>query len=339
MRRNLALALLALAAAACSTKAGPDQHPPANPTGPAFTVVALGDSYAAGQGAPNERFKWWMPWSQERPTWEQRRCNRSRYAPTSQVVERLRQAGRIVRLHSYTCSGADIENGLLQGYAGQEPEPSPPLLDPQLQALEDRDAEPGGVQAATLSIGGNDIWFARVIASCLISKECEVIDPAIDAKLAALPAKLATLAGRLNGVFPGEPWRVLLTEYPDPAQASDGSPCNRRPRWDALGRIDAAESAWAESVVKKLNHRLCTAAHLHGWTWVAGPAAAYEKHGWCASDNWINTAGESSAMQRTIFGTLHPNQAGHHVTADALEAPLTALVDGSLPVSAACVAP
>ncbi len=338
MLRTVALALLTLTLSACCTKAGPDQDPPANPTGPAFTVVALGDSYASGQGAPNERFESWKPWSQDRPVWERRRCNRSKYAPTSQVVERLRQTGKTVRLHNYTCSGADIENGLLQGYAGQEPEPIPPLLDPQVKALEDRDAEPNGVQAATISIGGNDIFFARIIAACVVSKKCEVIDPAIDAELAKLPAKFATLDSRLDAVFPGEPWRVLLMGYPNPTQASDGSHCNRRPRWDALRRIDAGEAAWAEGVVKKLNHRLCTAAHLHGWTWVSGPAA-YEKHGWCAGDNWINTAGDSSGKQRTILGTMHPNQAGHTASADALEAALTAVSNGAVPSSAACIAP
>jgi len=51
--------------------------PPVTPSGVTRHVVAIGDSYQSGQGAPNTPIGWWpLRW---RPEWDNDRCNRSKY--------------------------------------------------------------------------------------------------------------------------------------------------------------------------------------------------------------------------------------------------------------------
>ena len=95
-----------------------------------FLVVALGDSYASGQGAPNADAGFCRA-----PRWDDRRCNRSRWAPTAQAVKRLEDQGHDVHHNSFTCSGADLEEGLIGPFDGQEPAPADPPLLPQVFEL------------------------------------------------------------------------------------------------------------------------------------------------------------------------------------------------------------
>ena len=97
--------------------------PPVPPSGKTHNVVAIGDSYASGQGAPNAPIGWWPPrW---RPEWDDERCNRSKNAATVQVIELLEAdpafAGDAFVHESFACSGASIQRGVLTPYRGSQP--------------------------------------------------------------------------------------------------------------------------------------------------------------------------------------------------------------------------
>ena len=315
------------------------QPPSPTPT-PAgtFRVVALGDSYASGQGAPDSAAAWWNLYT---PRWDDRRCNRSLLAGTAQAVDRLRQQGHAVEYESLACSGAKIEKGLIGPYAGSEP-PNFPFpeepLSPQVDELEEL-AGNGGVDAVTLSIGGNDIFFEVLVMICLVDPRCDLLDGEVGLRLQELPGHLQRLASALAEV-PIASERVFLVGYPDPTQDANGNSCDRAPFGDLLAGISRQEATWiAEEVLPRLNHTLCTAAAEYGWTYVGGAAARFERHGWCAqADRWINTVEDSMGKQRHFRGAMHPNEAGYRAIGEEIAAALSPVVEGQPPISSPCPA-
>jgi lysophospholipase L1-like esterase len=313
-------------------------HPPSlvSSVEGAFRIVALGDSYASGQGAPDAEAHWWTC---DAPRWDDRRCNRSNNAATAQAVELLREQGHAVEYASLACSGAKIEEGLIGGYAGSEPPafPIPPeLLPPQVEALEELVAT-DGVDAVTLSIGGNDILFEFIVVDCLATPSCDLSQPIVDHHLAALPGRLRSLADALARV-PLASERIFLVGYPDPTRDADDSPCDRKPFGDALAGVTKRESEWiAQYVLPRLNRTLCEAATEHGWTYVGDAAARFEEHGWCsASQRWINTVEDSSRMQHHYRGAVHPNRRGYRDIGEVIAASLAPVLAGQPPTASPC---
>jgi len=331
---NAAAGIVGLSLAACAHPS----PPAAAPATGGFHVVALGDSYASGQGAPNDRW-WFQLWKSH---WDDKRCNRSKWAPTSQAVERLNAQGRSIEYHSFTCSGAEIAKGLIGPYDGQEPPLGDPPLAPQVNELAALAQNPGDVDAVTISVGGNDALFGPIVAFCMLPvPDCEIIQSPVDDALDALPGRLNSLADQIEATVAIEPHRILLVGYPDPTRRSDGTFCDREPAGDPLAGIDRDEAAWAaEYVLPKLNHTLCNAANDHGWTYVA-PVEEFETRGWCSDpvkfqDNWINTGMQSVARQGTHLGMMHPTRDGHTAVSERIEDRLETLLSGGTLQSDPC---
>ncbi len=101
-------------------------------------VVALGDSYGSGVGANDYRVG------------TEGACWRSSNSPSEAVVRRLRADGLTVAFTNVTCSGAVIDD-LYRSYRGAV----------QLDALRP------DTDLVILTIGGNDIGFAPLVAQCL----------------------------------------------------------------------------------------------------------------------------------------------------------------------------
>jgi lysophospholipase L1-like esterase len=311
------------------------QLPETGPATDGFQVAALGDSYASGQGAPND-YWWWQIW---KPHWDDKRCYRSRWAPTTQAVQRLNAQGHAIEYHSFACSGAEIEEGLIGEYEGRSPEVGDSPLMAQVDALAALWSDPGRIKAVTISVGGNDAGFGLVVVVCSFSAtDCSIIiGNAVDDALDALPARLDALAEQLENKVKIEPHRILIVGYPDPTRGSDGTFCHRKPFGDLLAGIDRDEAKWAaEHVLPTLNHRLCRAAGKHGWIYVA-PEEEFETHGWCANPNWINTLTQSFAAQGWYPGMVHPNRDGYKATSERLQDRIDALLGGETPVSDPCI--
>jgi lysophospholipase L1-like esterase len=331
----LLVPLVCLGAAGCASRG---EAPP--PAAAAFSVVALGDSYASGQGAPDTSWTWWNPCT---PRWDDQRCNRSRNAPTALAVQLLKNEGHSIAYESLACSGASIDKGVLGPQNGPEPPPGAPPLPAQVDRLQallsppptSPPTPPTRVDAVTLSIGGNDILFEYIVASCVALPDCRLDHPLVDSRLGQLPASLDLLATRLAATgIPAN--RVFVLEYPDPTQDADGSYCDRKPPDDVLSRLSEAEAEWAARyVLPRLNRALCEAAQRHGWNYVGHIADRFAKHGWCAGGNrWINTVDDSVQKQRHFRGALHPNVVGYSEIGQRLAEALTPLLAGQTPPSA-----
>lgn len=319
--------------------------PPAPSATGAFQVVALGDSYASGQGAPDRPLNWWRLW--EPVGWADRRCNRSNHAPAAQAVTMLAQQGASVGLESFACSGASIETGLLEPHMGPEPDPGAEPLKPQLEALQ-LYAQSTQVDAVVIVAGGNDIYFQRIVIACMASL-CELNRPLVGQRLALLPGLLDAMAQELDEIPNLDPASVLLVEYPNPARGADGSYCDRAPPGDALALIAENDARWAgDCVVPWLNRELCAAAGRHGFRYVEAVSPRFHEHGYCAQpQNFINSIGESSLRQGHYRGGMHPNAAGHRQVGEQLAAVLSGMIAGQAaptpapcpPIPAACSTP
>lgn len=178
---------------------------------PPTRYVALGDSYASGEGV-----RPFLPDS-DRPAPENR-CHRSTYA-----YSRLVEGPAVPALReSWACSGARIAD--FYPGQGQWDEPG------QLDRLGD------DVGLVTLSVGGNDLQFALVLGSCLLTRRCDrtLAGPAAlllrhtEGRLADLYREVLRRAGRAE---------VFVVGYPRFVAAVPGP-------WCRLQGLDPFEARW-----------------------------------------------------------------------------------------------
>jgi hypothetical protein len=108
------------------------------------------------------------------PRWQSRLCHRSALSGQVQAARLLEEADprSSVRFIHLACSGAKIGAGLLATYGGQEKDDA---LEGDLQPQVDeaaRLAEGRAIDALVVSIGGNDVNFAKTIEECVTSEPC-----------------------------------------------------------------------------------------------------------------------------------------------------------------------
>jgi hypothetical protein len=247
-----------------------------------FLIVALGDSFASGQGNPDVPQVWGGLAVTEGPKWIDDRCARSAHAGPVQAAFRLEKVDphSSVTLIFLACSGASMTQGIYGQYRGQTPgaNPQPFVLPPQL--LEARSAicpdanRCRAIDMMTLSIGGNDIGFSSIVAGCAtidgltrlaLSEriahsstaypycyENKKFVKAVTDALAGLRGIYSRLAGEIRNVLrtPGAVPQplvrgpVFLTEYPDPTRDSQGHHCGSNPQVaKLLGVIDGLRSS------------------------------------------------------------------------------------------------
>ncbi|MFC5182669.1 SGNH/GDSL hydrolase family protein [Actinomadura harenae] len=151
--------------------------------------AALGDSYSAGVGA-EEGLADQNPLS---------KCDRTSRAYYHTVAKTFSFAGGS---SFWACSGATTAD-IRDGKSG---EPS------QLSRLSE------GTSLVTISVGGNDIGFAKIMAGCVVklpwSKGCEKQGGDIADRMAALRESLPQLISKVTARAPGA--RVLVMGYPRP---------------------------------------------------------------------------------------------------------------------------
>ena len=207
-------------------------------------VVAMGDSYASGVGNPRNVDAWLRAsglFTSFDPYWDDDACDRSvRGAPAQAALALEKSSPRTsVTLVNVTCGGATIGAGIIG------PQRSARQAQSQIEQVR---GIIGGrpIDIVTLSIGGNDIGFAQVLAGCATDPDCAIrpvanpplrgyptMQQGIQALTGALPAGYAQIAGCLGGsscptgaplaMAPGA--RILPTMYPDITRAADGGPC------------------------------------------------------------------------------------------------------------------
>ncbi|MDO8309585.1 MAG: GDSL-type esterase/lipase family protein [Actinomycetota bacterium] len=331
-------------------------------------VVALGDSYASGEGNPRNVKAWLREGGSFTPYWDDDACHRSARGGPAQAALLLEESSPTtsVTLVDVTCSGASVDAGVLgpQRAAGQ----------PTSQVERAR-AFVGDrvVDLVTLSVGGNDVGFTSVLEACALNSDCPLvrassgplrayprIQDGVQAETGALAAKYRRIAACLGGdpclladgrTVPGirldADSRVLPTLYPDITRRADGSACTYL-------TIDSAEFAWARQTILvpnpvspytyplsrggtvslsvaqgSLNQQVAATTALPGWRPVIGTWSA---SGESAVGHGVCAGDEAWAFGATLLSSL-PSASFHpNVTGQRVAASaLTAAMLAALP--------
>lgn len=102
------------------------------------------------------------------------------------------------------------------------------------------------------------------------------------------------------------PSRLYFTEYPNLAEADDGSICP-----DYL-TVTMEDWRWVRDVMTTdLNRTIREEATSRGWSFVDGIFAGFSGHGYCADDHWTYHPEESLLFQGDVSGAAHPTISGH----------------------------
>lgn len=206
------------------------------------SYVALGDSYTAGPGIPNQ-----IP--------DAGGCGRSDHNYPHLVAAAL----TVGRFTDASCGSATTED-----MAGQQPLPGGLTNGPQLDALD------AGVDLVTLGIGGNDIGFGEIIVTCALrSLVLPITAPCRDhynrngdelgTRIVATAPKVAAVLAAIRERAPAA--RVLVVGYPVILPA-EGPGC-----WPLMP-IAIGDVAWLRTVQGGLNAMLAEEATRAGATFV-----------------------------------------------------------------------
>ncbi len=245
-----------------------------------LSYAALGDSYSAGEGV--------LPFYDDYEFMEG--CHRSQLAYATYI--RLPGTSNPIADQSdadfdfYACTGAVTDNVTAAG-EGQHDEPPQLALENEVDDRRD---------LVTITIGGNDAQFIRIILYCLIHNHCNDLkpfDPYLDLELGDLSSsllvdytrlKLLDLYAEIKRKTPNA--TVLVMGYPI---LMGGNECGavKVPGLEE-SNLSAAEQMWLRDINAQLNDAIGQAAAQVGLHYVP-VADHFEGHGVCGEkDDWIN---------------------------------------------------
>ena len=278
--------------------------------------------------------------------WIDQACHRSLYSHQLRAALQLavEDPHRAVTFVGYACSGAEIVDGLFRRYKGHEWVPNPPDVS-QLSAIAQAQCGPhraegqempeayhmrgripelrGGlvlrrcdgedarkIDLVLLSIGGNDIGFARLLANAILSDESSLRRLsgwfgqvhgflAASELLDGLEARLLALRRAIHGQL-HIPWaeadRIMLVAYPSLAMLPDGRQVcpDGRAGMTVTPDFLLSENRARESMAagERLDAVMEDTSKQNGWTYVAGHRKQFRGRGICAgyTDNAFTIA-------------------------------------------------
>jgi hypothetical protein len=268
--------------------------------------------------------------------WLDQACHRSLYSYELRVALELalEDPHRAVTYAGFACSGAEVTWGLFLRYKGNEWVPRPPDLS-QISAIADaqcgKEDAPlqdlpeayhmhgviselqGGltlrkcpveiarkIDLLLVSVGGNDIGFARLVANAVLSDQSLVRSLGGwfgqmhgNEEATALLERLDDRYKAMNRAFHGIlhiPWeesdRIILAAYPPFAMLDDqGVVCpDGNIGMEVLNEFSLTEksaltSAW---LADKLDQVMTGSAGTHGWSFAEAQRQSFVGHGLCA---------------------------------------------------------
>lgn len=280
-------AVIVLAAGILATPAGAD--PPAP-----LSYVALGDSYASGEGltpfvdAACHRSVRSHPFLVERP---------------GQSTPIATDADLATTFQSLACSGATIAD----------------VRANQLGAVTT------DTDLVTVSVGGNDAGFATVLEQCFsgtCSMDLGTLDALVDPLTALYQDLGATGATVVATTYP------QLFESPTPC----GSILVGFPPF--LFTLTMSQTEWnnARAYNARMNDVVEVAARRAG-VHLVDVEASFAGHGLCTSVPWINNVIQTDLLGNVDPASFHPTAEGQRQYAVAVNAALDALVAGGTPTN------
>ncbi|MFD6423041.1 SGNH/GDSL hydrolase family protein [Streptomyces sp. NPDC060198] len=254
--RRGAAATAALAAAAASllfTGSAPAGAASPSARSSVSRYVALGDSYAAGEGLSPVVDTACGRTSGSYPTW------------TAQTV-------KPAVFKDATCSGATTRS--LWNWEG--------TAAPQVNALS-KDTD-----LVTVTLGGNDLGFTDVLTACVLAGlTTKEGSPCRDTEAAAVDAAFAKLSPRLSSMLTdirkrSPQARVIVVGYPNLFPA-DGSVCG------TSASLAKGDVTWLNQTTYRLNFMLELSARLQQAEFVS-TTDLFQGHDMCepAAERWIN---------------------------------------------------
>ncbi|NPU91663.1 MAG: hypothetical protein HPY82_07085 [Gammaproteobacteria bacterium] len=279
-----------------------------------LNYVALGDSYSSGEGVPPFRGEFGKDWGPDSiginlelfnleliPL--PKGCNRSYFAysayimaPGSLIPIEHRSDGA---LNFYACTGATTYN-VQEAGEGQYGEP-PQAIPSQVNDSND---------LITITIGGNDAFFAKILQYCMIHDHCNDLKPFAphsDIELGELamlwlPVVKQRVIATLSEIKTKAPNATILAmDYP---LLLSGNECERS-QIASDSKLSTAEQAWIRQANRALNQVLRQAAAEVGVHSVS-VEDHFEGHGVCGDDGeWI-----FGTWHFLLKGMFHPNHRG-----------------------------
>ncbi|MEL7542297.1 MAG: hypothetical protein AAGJ70_00830, partial [Pseudomonadota bacterium] len=300
------------------------------------------------------------------PRWLGRACRRSLYSYQTRVALQLaiEDPHRAVTFAHFACGGAEIPQGMFVKYKGNEWVPSPPRV-PQISAVaeaqcgETRTPQTNypdaytiqgklpvlrdmvlkkcprkrarGIDLLLVSIGGNDIGFAKLVANAVLANQSAlarlsgwaggVYGPE-DARplIEELPVRYKALNRALHGLL-HVPWkqsdRIILTGYPPMAVVDDaGRVCpDGRAGMSVFPdySMNAKRVRDGEKVAEQLNTVMRRAARRYNWSFVDAHRRKFIGRGLCADGNPVldsasfdEVSPDDVRMPRLVDGRWQP---------------------------------
>jgi lysophospholipase L1-like esterase len=287
VRRQCAALAIGTALALLTSCGGSGKPTSATPPTP-IRWIAAGDSYSAGQGAPGAQAPCDLT--------EQAMAPRARDLISGDIV--------IDAFVHVACSDAVIDQVLAQVRAGSAKSPAEQF------------------NLVTMTIGGNDLGFAQVVADCVGEDDlrdrvtrgkqagCDVTEEELMTRVDALPSRLVPLyKAVLDELAPRG--ALVVVGYPnlfsDPAGWKDAT-CNLVSKSDAM---------MLRRVATALDARIAGAAKQVGATYVS-VADEFKGHELCGPlERWMNGI--------ALKGSFHPTGKGYQAEGELLAKALRAL--------------
>ncbi len=271
-------------------------------------ILALGDSYASGEGATA-----FLPGTNVVGKFRNQ-CRRSSTAYPYLVAERLHMG-----LDFFACSGATTADIDETGQMGHE---SPDEVVGERPQLDNLDGDFTRIAAVLVTIGGNDARFGKIGIACVLPGSCAELRDSLLVNVAHIgPDISAAFQAIRDAVGPdvpivAVPYPLLLTE--------------RGCGWSALR---PSEHDFLVEFITVLDDRIRRSAELVGINFFEQGLFAFEDKKICdpgagpddAATNFVNlhpTEGDFVGRinpKNWVHGTFHPKPEGHEAIADLLE--------------------
>jgi lysophospholipase L1-like esterase len=250
--------------------------------------VALGDSYSSGVGAE-------ATVADRNPL---SGCQRTSKAYYFQVAKSFRFKSTAF----WACAGATTRSVL----SGKSGEPS------QLNRID------GNTSLITISVGGNDVGFSKVMAGCVIklpwSRSCSEQGQNVAYRLAELRRSLPDLYGRIIAKAPRA--RIIVLGYPRAFSEADGA---------GRDNISVSDQQWLNARARELNDLIratvaeadqrVAATHGAGSVEFADAYNAFAGHEAGSADPFMNGLGVDVAALAAEPRSFHPTIRGHEALA------------------------
>ncbi len=301
-----------------------------------FNIGIAGDSYGAGEGAPNEEYD---SGDDEDDLWISCPCHRSRKSGLLRGVKKFIDRNPEVAVdYSFTaCSGAvtqnlaESEQVTTDNRVSLYDECGSATIPLQFRTIRNEligdNHTHDEMQMLIMSIGGNNSGFGDVVVNYLLEPRnlaTENLLPGLldeySERIDGLDADYSNVDQKINDIFSEVRPIIGITVYPDPTTGLSGRcGCNgiMNPGYTcALYENDCLHSTRSEyellhdSFIIPLNNKVRETNQLFGWHVIDNINAG--NHGLCnCEDPYFNLIGSSYDHQGDIYGLVHPNSKGY----------------------------